>query len=363
MDSARQEAIAAIRESAAAVVPPGAGLGRVRALRFTPPGFDRAVLGTMAEMGWLGLLLDEAKGGAGLGLAELCALAEALGRGCVPEPFVPVAAMVLPVLADAGHPDLAAALAGTRLVLPAFQEKPNTLDATAITTTAEGMNLSGQKRFVAGAAGADAFLVSARAGGKIGLFLVEAAAARITLEGTVDGGGFGTLELDAAPAQPVQEDAAVAIARALDRAALATAAELLGVAEAAFAMTLEYLRTRTQFGRAIGSFQALQHRAADLSIQLALARASIGAAVAAVEAGAQGTRRAAAVSQAKARATEAAQLVTRQAIQLHGGIGYTDEHDIGLYLKRAMVLGALYGNAPLHRARFAATARPEDDTQ
>jgi alkylation response protein AidB-like acyl-CoA dehydrogenase len=190
---------------------------------------------------------------------------------------------------------------------------------------------------------------------------VQAVDAAVTLDGTVDGGGFGTLHLHDAPGALVLEDAAAPLARAIDRAALATAAELLGVAEAAFAMTLDYLKTRTQFGRAIGSFQALQHRAADLRIQLALTRASIDAAVAAIEAGAQGTRRAAAVSQAKARASDTGMLVTRQAIQLHGGIGYTDEHDIGLYLKRAMVLSALYGNASLHRARFAATARPEDD--
>jgi alkylation response protein AidB-like acyl-CoA dehydrogenase len=361
MDFSRAEQIAAIRDSAAAVVPPGAGLGRVRALRFTPPGFDRAVLRTMGEMGWLGLAVPEDAGGAGLGLAELCALAEALGRGCVPEPFVATAALALPLLAEVKQPDLAAALSGEQLVLAAWQEKPNTLEAGSITTQAEGNQLTGQKRFVPCAAGADAFLVSARLGVKVGLFLVQAADAQVKTDGTMDGGGFGTLELSATPAVPLLDDAAAPLTRAIDRAALATAAELLGVAEAAFAMTLDYLKTRTQFGRAIGSFQALQHRAADLRIQLALTRASIDAAVAAIEGGAQGARRAAAVSQAKARASDAGLLVTRQAIQLHGGIGYTDEHDIGLYLKRAMVLSALYGNAALHRARFAATARPEDD--
>ena len=148
---------------------------------------------------------------------------------------------------------------------------------------------------------------------------------------------------------------------ALDEAALATAAQLLGVMDQAFAMTLDYLRTRHQFGRAIGSFQTLKHRAVDLKIQLELTRASIAAAAAALDTpGTPRAERRASVSRAKARASDAAMLVTRQGVQLHGGIGYTDEADIGLYLRKAMVLANQFGAADLHRRRFA-TLAPEEE--
>jgi alkylation response protein AidB-like acyl-CoA dehydrogenase len=125
--------------------------------------------------------------------------------------------------------------------------------------------------------------------------------------------------------------------------------------ERSFAMTLDYLRTRQQFGRPIGSFQALQHRAVDLRIQIALTRASVEAAAATLDAGCTATQRQAAVSRAKARAAEAAMLVTRAAVQLHGAIGYTDEYDVGLFTRKAMVLANAFGSAALHRRRFLAT--------
>ena len=162
------------------------------------------------------------------------------------------------------------------------------------------------------------------------------------------------MTFDAAPAEAV----AGSLDDAIEEATLATAATLLGVMERAFALTLDYLRTREQFGRRIGNFQALQHRAADLAMQIALTRASVEAAAATLDAGSPQAR--AAISRAKARASEAGMLVTRQAIQLHGGIGYTDEYDVGLYLRRAMVLANSFGGAAVHRARFAAIA-PEDD--
>jgi alkylation response protein AidB-like acyl-CoA dehydrogenase len=130
--------------------------------------------------------------------------------------------------------------------------------------------------------------------------------------------------------------------------------------DAAFAMTVEYLKTRSQFGRIIGSFQALQHKAADLRMQIALTRASLEAAAATLDAGATGDAARSAVSRAKARVAEASLLVTRQCIQLHGGIGYTDQYDVGLYLRKAMVLAGMYGGATLHRRRFMAVT-PEGD--
>jgi alkylation response protein AidB-like acyl-CoA dehydrogenase len=351
--------LALIRDSAAAVATPD-DLSRVRRLRFQG-GWDRAVVARMGEQGWLGLRVAEDAGGAGMGVAELCALAESLGRGLVPEPLVPLAAIALPLLAEAGR--AGDALDGTRIILPALAERAGRFEASDIATVAEGNWLTGQKRFVPAGSGADAFLVSARAVDGVGLWLVPRDAKGVTLrvEATVDGGAFTALDLAEAEGAPLLLDARIPLARALDEAALATAAELLGVAEAAFARTLDYLRTREQFGRRIGTFQALQHRAADLAIQLALTRATVEASAATIDAGAQGTRRAAAASQAKARASDAALLVTRACIQLHGGIGYTDEADIGLYLKRAMVLAASFGNAAVHRRRYATSAPPEDD--
>jgi alkylation response protein AidB-like acyl-CoA dehydrogenase len=348
-----------IRDSAGAIATPG-DLARVRSLRFTPPGFDRAVLGRMREMGWLGLRVAEEAGGSGLGIAELAALAEEMGRALVPEPLVPIAAVTAPLIAASNR--ASEFLEGGRVVLPALAEQPNRFDPTEIATVAEANRVTGQKRFVFGGSGADAFLVSARAAGKVGVWLVAADAPGVTVRSdeTVDGGFSASLDLADAPGEAVLEDARIPLARALDEAALATAAELLGVAGQAFAVTLDYLRTREQFGRSIGSFQALQHRAADLAIQLALTRATVAASLAAITGGAQGARRAAAASQAKARAGDAAMLVTRSCIQLHGGIGYTEEADIGLYLKRAMVLAASFGNAALHRRRYAISAPPED---
>jgi alkylation response protein AidB-like acyl-CoA dehydrogenase len=133
--------------------------------------------------------------------------------------------------------------------------------------------------------------------------------------------------------------------------------------ERAFSMTLDYLRTRQQFGRPIGSFQGLQHRAVDLKIQVALTRASVESAAATLDslpADAVAPRQAA-VSRAKARAAQAALLVARQAVQLHGAIGYTDEYDVGLFLRKAMVTANQFGSAALHRRRFAVTAPDGDE--
>jgi alkylation response protein AidB-like acyl-CoA dehydrogenase len=256
-------------------------------------------------------------------------------------------------LLPAGH--LGALLAGERIVIPAWQERANSLDAVRTTQLHDG-RLTGRKVFVPMAAGADAFLVTVPGG--LALVARDAAGLELAVDQTQDGGHFGTLTLTGAPAEPIAGDAA----EALDEAALATAAYLLGVMDRAFAMTLDYLKTRQQFGKLIGSFQALQHRAVDLQIQVALTRASVEAAAVTLDGGAGPALREAVVSRAKARASEAAMFVTKQCIQLHGGIGYTDAADVGLFLRKAMVLASLYGPAALHRARFAAVS-PEDDEE
>ena len=352
MDNAegRDESIRMIRESAAGIAPRTGDFRRIRALRFTDPGFDKAVWREMCGMGWLGLLVSENDGGSGLGVREFCALTEELGASLVPEPLI--AAAMAARLLPSDH--LADVLSGERIVLPAWQEQPHGISLTGVTTLSGG-KLSGRKMFIPMAAGADAFLVTVPGG----LALVERGAPGVHLDvtRTQDGGNVGTLTLDDAPAVALPGDAT----DALETAAMATSAYLLGVMDRVFGITLEYLKTREQFGRKIGSFQALQHRSADLKIQVSLARATVNAAAAIQDTAEAPETRRAAVSRAKARASDAASIVTRGCIQLHGGIGYTDAADPGLFLRKMMVLAPAYGSAAVHRARYRALAPETDD--
>ena len=335
-----------IRDSAAAIAPRG-DLRRIRALRTTDLGYDRTVLLTMGEMGWLALRVPEAAGGAGLGMAEYCVVAEEVGAALAPEPLI---ACALSATLDPAR----AVIAGEAVVPLAWQERPDALGAAPETVLADG-RVTGRKLFVPAAYGANAYLVTTDAG----LARIDAGAAglRLDLARLQDGGQTATLDLDGAPAAPIPGDPADAI----EDATLATAAMLLGVMEQAFAITLDFLKTRQQFGKPIGSFQALQHKAADLKLQVELTRASVESAAATVDAGAPLAQRQAAVSRAKARAAAAGMLVTRQAVQLHGGVGYTDEYDVGLYLRRAMVLSNQFGSAAAHRARYARLMPDDED--
>jgi alkylation response protein AidB-like acyl-CoA dehydrogenase len=335
-----------LRDSAVRLLAGEQGLPHARRWRFEAPGFDRARWRHVCEMGWPGLALPEEAGGAGLGQREACVLMEVLGRALASEPLVGTAMAVRLLAGDA----LQDVLAGERIVLPAWQEAPQGLD-WAGGTQLRGGRITGRKAFIAQAGGADAFIVTTPQGAA----WVEARASGVSLElqATHDGGQYGTLRLEDAPASPLEGD----VAQAFDAAALAQAAYLQGVAAASLEATLDYLRMRRQFGRAIGSFQALQHRAVDLHIQLALTRASVAAAASTLDAGADAAACALAVSRAKARASEAALRITREAIQMHGAIGYTDEFDIGLYLRKAMAVAPQFGSADAHRARFTTLSR------
>ena len=191
-----------------------------------------------------------------------------------------------------------------------------------------------------------------------GLALVERDADGVELlcEATQDGAHLARLRFRDAPARWLSGEVTEQV---LDEAGLACAAYLVGLMDGAFERTLEYLKVRRQFGREIGSFQALQHRMVDLRIQIELSRAMVEQAAAAIDAGASESERQRQVSSARVRASEAALLVTRQAIQLHGGIGYTDEADIGLFLRRAMVLLNAHGSLAFHKARYAALLQRE----
>lgn len=346
----RGESIRMIRDSAAGIAPRTGDFKRIRGLRFTEPGFDRSVWREMCEMGWLGMLIHEDHGGSGLGVQEFCALTEELGASLIPEPLIP-AAMAASLLPGDHLPDV---LSGTKIVLPAWQETPHSIDTRGDGTHVGNGRVTGKKMFVPMAAGADAFLVT----GRHGMALVQRDASGVHLEigQTQDGGNVGTLTLNNAPCEEIAGEAHAA----LEVATLATSAYLLGLMDRVFGITLEYLKTREQFGRKIGSFQALQHRSADLKVQLELTRATVNAAAKTLDTSGDERVRQAAVSRAKARASDAASIMTRGCIQLHGGIGYTDAADPGLFLRKMMVLAPSFGGAALHRARFRSLA-PETD--
>lgn len=338
-----------IRESARGIVPHG-DLSRIRKLRFNDPGFDREVWAQMCRMGWPAMRLPEAKGGVGLGMLPYCALAEELGRGLLPEPLVP--AVLVAALLDGEA--LAAHLGGESLVLPAWQDSRDAI-APEEPLDLDGEKVSATKRYVALASGADAFLVI----GTDGAVLVPAAAEGVTIaaEMAQDGTTLARVTFDKAEGTVIRADPRAAFAEA----ALATSAYMLGLMESALGMTVAYLKERVQFGRAIGSFQVLQHMAVDLKLELEVSRASVEDAAQTWDRDGPSAASCAAVSRAKARASRAALKLTRDAIQLHGGIGFTDEHDIGLHLRKAIVMAARFGSADCHRRAFAALKPPEEE--
>lgn len=360
---------ALLADSVADFVARGTDIARVRRLRGTRAEYDRAVWKKMAELGWLGILVPESRGGLGLGLAEMAIVARGLARALVPEPLTATAVLAATALAAGENEalkkdELPRLAAGETLPALAWQEAAGVLDATVSRTRAEpfegGYKLSGIKRFIPGAAQADAFLVTAQAGDGIVLLWLprDAPGAQLELEPLADGRSFGTLKLRDAlvPRSRVVAAgaaAAEALARAFDHGSVIAGAELAGVMDRALEMTLDYLKTRVQFGKPIGAFQALQHRAVDLHIHKELANAVLDEALTLLDRGPDAAARAALASRVKARCSDAALKITRETIQLHGAIGFTDEYDAGLYLKRAMTLAAWLGHPVWHRRRYA----------
>jgi len=341
---------------------------RVRRLRGADPGFERRVWREMADMGWLGALIPEEHGGLGLGLGAAAIITEQLGRALYPEPYAASAVAATLALLHGDHAGLKQRLlprlAGGEIIAAlAWQNERGGLDIgqCAVSARAQGgaTLLDGTSRFVA-TPDADGFIVAARSAQGPELHWVERAAAGLKCEPELraDGSASARLGFDAVQIAADARIASTGTARAalqlaLDGALLAASAELLGVMDNVLEMTLDYLRTRVQFGKPIGSFQALQHRAVDMYIQKELTRATLAAAIAAVEDPAcTSGRRAASASSAKARASQAALAICKEALQMHGAIGYTDEYDLGLYFNRALVLSAWLGNAGAHRSRY-----------
>lgn len=344
---------------------------RVRALRDTEPGFDRVAWQDMAGLGWLGVMVPEADGGLGLSIAEYAVVARGIAAAVVPEPLT-AALLATCALVEATPGELRSSLldsvvSGAVIPALAWQEAIGDVDPAMVATRADARDgevaLSGYKRFVMGAAGADGLVVSARDDDGLALYWVPMSNPNLVLTTRLlaDGRPVADVLFDATPvpksSRLVSGEAALrALSTAIDMGNLAISAELLGVSHRALEMTLDYLRTRTQFGKPIGAFQSLQHRAVDLYIHRRIAEATFDHALRMIEASDDPDLRSAAASRAKSRTSEAARRITREAIQMHGAIGFTDDCDIGLHVKRALVLSAWLGNAGLHRRRYAALA-------
>ncbi len=357
-----------LRESALAFAANELKPARMRTLRLQPVQFDRKLWKTMAEMGWTGLMLPEAHGGSALGIADMSAVVEELSRALLPEPLVASAVFAGNLIAHGDNDALKAKLlpalvAGDLIPAVAFQEGLKIDSPVQSRAEAAGKDfvLNGVKSYVRPGAGADGFVVSAKCGDGLGLFWIPAGTtgAELKLERSTDGTDIGTLTLKNVKvgADNVVASAKVGAAafdRAFNEALIAGSAELLGLMRGALDMTTNYLRTRVQFGKPIGSFQALQHRAVDLYLQQELTAAALVEVARLFEEGGSGDQLNALASRIKARASDAAMQIAREAIQMHGAIGFTDEYDVGFYFKRIVALSAWLGNSAEHRRRYAA---------
>jgi len=350
-------------------------LTRLRRLRDSGDerGYSLELYGRMAELGWTAIPFDEADGGLGLGLAGALLVTEAMGRNLASEPYVPSVLLAAQLLALAGTPAqretwLTPAIAGEKVLAFAHQEAKSRYSAanTALraTATQSGFTLNGEKHSVLAGALADAYLVSARTAGEAGfadglsLFLVPAGTPGLTVkrQTRIDSRNAAIVELRdvqvPATALVGERDRALpVIEQAIDRATVALCGEMLGAMSEAFDRTLQYLKERKQFDALIGSFQALKHRAARLFIEIELSRSAAMLAARALDEKTPDAR--ALVSVAKARCSDAYVLVTNEAVQMFAGIGMTDEHDIGFFMKHARVCELTFGDAAYHRDRYA----------
>jgi alkylation response protein AidB-like acyl-CoA dehydrogenase len=326
-------------------------------------GFGHGLWKSFARMGFTGILIGQDQGGLGLGHVEAGIVLEEIGRNLAPSPFLITAVAIVEALrgtalAERRYP---AILAGEAVAALAVDEGPRHRPdriATRAQRSGNGFRLSGRKQFVVQGASADFFVVAALAEEGLTLFTVPGKAKGLAVEGArlVDSSIGARLSLEGVE---VDCDCVVGelgnggaiLERVLDAGRAGAAAELVGLASRSFAMTLDYLKQRRQFGRVIGEFQALQHRCAHLYSEIEIARAATLKARRMLDSRDPGA--AAMVSVAKAKAGQASALAVAEGVQMHGGIGMTDEHDIGLFMKRDRVLNALFGDPAFHRDRLA----------
>lgn len=332
-------------------------------------GATREVWRELAALGLTGLTVAPEHGGMGLGAVEAMVVGEELGRGLVNAPWAQ-AALLAPALLAAAPPPLRAAWLpkiadGSALVIPALQERSARYRVCHVQTRAAhseagGWRISGAKGVVPAGDEADAFVLAARTAGDddaapgIGLFLVERGAEGLGLRGypTQDGARAAELTLAATPARMIDADAAQSLSLASDLGIAASAAEGVGLMERLLEITLEYMRTRHQFGVPIASFQALRHRVAELKMALELGRSM--SYYATLSLGAPEPQRRRALSQAKLQLGQSMRLVGQQCIQLHGGIGVTDEYVASHFFKRLTMLELAFGDSLHHLGEVSA---------
>ncbi len=329
-----------IVDSLGGIVPEDNNVFDVRAARFEKPGWRSDVMETLSEMGLLHLIIPEDQGGSGLGMREYCAMVKRLGEGIVPEPVI---SSMLALRLAKGDERASGCVC-------AWQPQSNNLELSiGVESTKAG--LCGTKCNVDGGLGATGFVVTLK--DKVAIVKADQPGVDVVPVALQDGSFVASLVLDQAEADFI-DCPADDMELALGEATLAHSAYLLGGSERAFEITLEYLRVREQFGKKIGSFQALQHRATQIKVQLQLAEASLFACAAKFDTSqTRGMELWKNVSRVKTRCSTLAMHVAREGIQMHGAIGYADESDIGLYARKAMSCCNSYGSASLHRRLYA----------
>ncbi len=354
-----------------------APISHLRALRDAddPVGFSRDLWRQFGEMGFTGVLVDEADGGLGMGHVEAGIVLEEIGRNLTPSPFMGTAVGAVEALrgADAALKEawLPGIVSGETVAALALDEaarhRPQSVGLKA-ERQGNGFRLSGAKQFVAFGHVADLLIVSARTAGDVAdedgvtLFAIPRSRAGVSVEAArlADSSFAARVELDgveldgSAVIGEVDGGRAI-LARVLAGVRAGASSEMVGIAEGASAMTLDYIKQRKQFGRVIGSYQALQHRAAHLYCEMEVARAATLKAQQSLDADSPDADRDASV--AKAMAGMAGSLAVREAVQMHGGIGMTDEYDVGFFMKRQRVLAEMFGDADFHADRLARMER------
>ena len=355
-----------LRDTAKDFIAEHAPVSHMRGLRDAndATGFRRDLWKQFAEMGLTGILIPEADGGLGLGHVEAGLILEEIGRNLSPSPFLTTAIAAVEALKGSAQRDrwFPGILAGDTIAALAIDERPKHDGRVEMKAerAGNGFRLTGAKQFVTHGHVADLLIVAANTGEGTTLFAVPHDAANLTAtpERLADSSiaarlTFEGVEVDADAVIGEVDQGGAPLARLLAAGRTGAAAELAGVAGGAADMTFAYLRERKQFGVPIGSFQALQHRAAHLYSEMEVARAAVLKAQQLLDAGQDATE---AVSVAKAMTGLATTLAVQEGVQMHGGIGMTDEYDIGFYMKRARVLTEMFGDTNFHANALAESA-------
>ncbi|HOA92419.1 MAG TPA: acyl-CoA dehydrogenase family protein [Quisquiliibacterium sp.] len=360
-----------LQDSARVFISESAPVAHLRALRDgrDDTGFSRDLWKKFAEMGFSGILVPEGQGGSGLGVVEAGVIAEELGRTLAPSPFLSTAVLAAAAIRRGGSaaqqaamlPKIAAAELVVALAIDeGVKHRPGAIATKAVRDGA-GYRIDGAKTLVVDGHVADRLIVAARVaadGDPVALFVVDARAPGVAIERTVMVDAHNAarvrltnVQVGADALLGSVEGGAALLEAVLDTGRAVLASELLGIADEVFARTLTYLKERRQFGRIIGEFQALQHRASELFCDIEMTRAIVIRALQAVDEDPVKARDI--VSAAKARACTTANRAVQEGVQMHGGMGMTDQFDIGLFMKRARVAQELLGDAHFHADRHA----------